>query len=229
MELSERQQKIFKTIVELYIATAQPVGSKQIPQTTDLDCSSATIRNEMMELEQMGLIFQPHISAGRVPTPTGYRYYVDHVMSNNDLSLAKKELASIVVAAREVADVALKMKAAAKVMASIANNAVFVGQDQNDTYYTGLTYLFNQPEFSRNQLIVSMGQLIDNLDKVVSDLQERINQTTVLIGGNDLPDEDCSMVVAPLNKGVVGILGPTRMDYSKSMKLLEEFKQIIDS
>lgn len=229
MELTDRQQKILKAIIEIYIATAQPVGSKQIPDVIGVDCSSATIRNEMMELEGYSLIFQPYTSAGRVPTPSGYRYFVDNIINNNELSLAKKELSTIMVAAREVADVALKMKAAAKAMASIANNAVFVGQNQNDTYYTGLTYLFNQPEFAKNQVIVSMGQLIDNLDRVVADLQESINQTTVLIGGDSMEGSNCSMVVAPLNKGVVGILGPTRMDYSKSMKLLEEFKHIIET
>ena len=229
MELTERQQKIFRAIVESYIATAQPVGSKQLPESFGLDCSSATIRNEMVDLEEMGLIFQPYTSAGRVPTPNGYRYYVDNVIKNDESSLVKKELSSIIVAAREVADVALKMKAAAKAMAAIANNAVFIGQEQNDTYYTGLTYLFNQPEFSRNQLAASMGQLIDNLDQVVANLQESINQTTVLIGNEGMVGDDCSVVVAPLNHGVVGILGPTRMDYAKSMKLLEEFKHVIES
>lgn len=229
MELTERQNNILRIIVEMYIATAQPVGSKQITDVKGLACSSATIRNEMSQLEDWGYIFQPHTSAGRVPTPNGYRYYVENFVKKSNASLAKKELASIIVAAREVADVALKIKVAAKAMASLANNAVFIGQDQNETYYTGLTYLFNQPEFSNNQLVVSMGQLIDNLDKVVNDLQESINQTTVLIGSEVPISDECSMVVAPLKKGVVGILGPTRMDYSKSMRLLDEFKQVIES
>lgn len=229
MELTDRQKNILRIIVEMYIATVQPVGSKQIVEISGLDCSSATIRNEMSQLEDCGYIFQPHTSSGRVPTPNGYRYYVDNFVKNSNASLAKKELASIIVAAREVADTALKIKAVAKAMASVANNAVFIGQEQNETYYTGLTYLFNQPEFANSHLVVSMGQLIDNLDKIVNDLQESINQTTVLIGSEVPIGDDCSMVVAPLNKGVVGILGPTRMDYSRSMKLLDEFKQVIES
>jgi heat-inducible transcriptional repressor len=229
MELSTRQQNILKAITELFIATAQPVGSQHICQNRDFDCSPATIRNEMMALEESGLIFQPHTSSGRVPTPAGYRYYVNQLVKNGSAPLVKKELTAIIVAARQVADTALKMKAAAKAMAAMANNAVFIGQDQRDTYYTGLTYLFNQPEFARNQLLVSMSQLIDNLDKIVADLQASVNQTTVLIGNEGQLGNDCSLVVALLDRGVVGILGPTRMDYSKSMRLLEEFKQAIHS
>ncbi len=75
--LSERKKQILKAIVEAHIDGGEPVGSKYIMQNTLLSCSSATIRNEMAELEQMGFLVQPHTSAGRVPSEAGYRYYVD--------------------------------------------------------------------------------------------------------------------------------------------------------
>lgn len=80
MELSERKQQILKAIIAEYIRTAEPVGSKALAALPELSFSSATIRNEMSELEEMGYLEKPHTSAGRVPSHKGYRFYVDHLM-----------------------------------------------------------------------------------------------------------------------------------------------------
>ena len=87
MELDERKKRILATVVESYIESAEPVGSKQIAEEYEHEYSSATIRNEMKLLEDYGLLEQPHISAGRVPSTKGYRYYVDNLMQNNTLSM----------------------------------------------------------------------------------------------------------------------------------------------
>lgn len=87
MELSERKRKILKLIVESYVATAEPVGSKAIAASEELNLSSATIRNEMADMTAMGLLEQPHTSAGRIPSPQGYRIYVNELMNEHRLSL----------------------------------------------------------------------------------------------------------------------------------------------
>ncbi|MBQ6432253.1 MAG: heat-inducible transcription repressor HrcA [Oscillospiraceae bacterium] len=87
MEMSERKQKILKAIVDLYIRTAEPVGSKTIAAMPDVDFSSATIRNEMAELTNLGYLEQPHTSAGRIPSPAGYRFYIDRLMQDYRLSV----------------------------------------------------------------------------------------------------------------------------------------------
>ena len=87
MELTDRQKQILRAIVDIYVSTAEPVGSKAIAALPDVSCSSATIRNEMAELTQMGLLEQPHTSAGRVPSPAGYRLYIDELMQDYRLSL----------------------------------------------------------------------------------------------------------------------------------------------
>lgn len=87
MELSDRKKKVLRTVVDLYIRTAEPVGSKAIAAMPDMDYSSATIRNELAELTSMGYLEQPHTSAGRVPSPAGYRLYVDELMQNYRISL----------------------------------------------------------------------------------------------------------------------------------------------
>ncbi len=86
MELSDRKKKILRAIVDLYIRTAEPVASKTIAQMPDMDFSSATIRNEMAELTTLGYLEQPHTSAGRIPSPAGYRLYVDELMQDYRLS-----------------------------------------------------------------------------------------------------------------------------------------------
>ena len=91
MAISERKKKILAAVVDEYIRTAEPVGSKAIAQSGCLNCSSATIRNELAELVAMGYLEQPHTSAGRVPTPMGYRMYVNELMEKQRLSLEETE------------------------------------------------------------------------------------------------------------------------------------------
>lgn len=91
MELTERRRKILRTIVESYISTAEPIGSKAIAERAGLTCSSATIRNEMAELERLGLLVQPHTSSGRIPTPAGYRFYVNELMEEHTLSMQETQ------------------------------------------------------------------------------------------------------------------------------------------
>ncbi|MBE6982054.1 MAG: heat-inducible transcription repressor HrcA [Ruminococcaceae bacterium] len=99
MELTERKKKVLRSVVDLYIRTAEPVGSKAITALPDMQYSSATIRNEMADLTTMGYLEQPHTSAGRVPSAAGYRLYVDELMADYRLSL--DETKSINVAIEE--------------------------------------------------------------------------------------------------------------------------------
>ena len=87
MDLNERKKRILKSIVDTYISSGEPVGSKYLSNYMGLDISSATIRNEMSELEQLGLLEQPHTSAGRVPSSLGYKMYVEGLMNSYALSL----------------------------------------------------------------------------------------------------------------------------------------------
>ena len=112
MELTERKKKVLRTIVDMYIRTAEPVGSKAIAELQDMNYSSATIRSEMADLTAMGYLEQPHTSAGRVPSAAGYRLYVDELMADYRLSL--DETASINTAIEE------KMEKVDKLMEKVA-------------------------------------------------------------------------------------------------------------
>ena len=91
MDISERKKKILRAVIENYIDTAEPVGSRTISENLGLGLSSATIRNEMAELTSMGYLEQPHTSAGRVPTPLGYRIYVNELMQDHRLTMSETE------------------------------------------------------------------------------------------------------------------------------------------
>src|SRR5947207_5002442 len=82
MQLSERQQAVLRRVVEEFVTTKQPVGSKMLVERSDLRVSPSTVRAELAELEALGLLTHPHTSAGRVPTETGYRYYADDVLGH---------------------------------------------------------------------------------------------------------------------------------------------------
>ena len=112
MELTERKKKVLRSVVDLYIRTAEPVGSKAITELPDMNYSSATIRNEMADLTAMGYLEQPHTSAGRVPSAAGYRLYVDELMM--DYRLSMDETNSITAAIEE------KMQRVDKMMEKVA-------------------------------------------------------------------------------------------------------------
>ena len=112
MELTERKKKVLRSVVDLYIRTAEPVGSKAITALPDMQYSSATIRNEMAELTAMGYLEQPHTSAGRIPSAAGYRLYVDELML--DYRLSMDETRSMSMAIEE------KMQKVDKVMDQVA-------------------------------------------------------------------------------------------------------------
>ena len=112
MELTERKKKVLRSVVDLYIRTAEPVGSKAITELPDMKYSSATIRNEMADLTAMGFLEQPHTSAGRIPSAAGYRLYVDELMADYRLSI--DETKSINTAIEE------KMQRVDKMMEKVA-------------------------------------------------------------------------------------------------------------
>ena len=97
MKLTERKKKVLRSIVDLYIRTAEPVGSKAIAELPDMKYSSATIRNEMADLTNMGYLEQPHTSAGRIPSAAGYRLYVDELMADYRLSVDETKSINIAI------------------------------------------------------------------------------------------------------------------------------------
>ena len=126
-ELNERKTKILHAIIKNYLETGEPVGSRTISKYTDLNLSSATIRNEMADLEELGYIMQPHTSAGRIPSDKGYRWYVDMLMSQKE-----QEITEIKGQMLEKADKMEELlKQVAKVLANNTNYATMISTPTN--------------------------------------------------------------------------------------------------
>ena len=104
-ELDERKVKILNAIIQNYMETGEPVGSRTISKSSDLNLSSATIRNEMSDLEELGYIVQPHTSAGRIPSDKGYRFYVDHLIAEKDEEIS--DIKDLMIEKTEKMEIAL--------------------------------------------------------------------------------------------------------------------------
>lgn len=158
MDLDERKLKILKAIISNYLETGEPVGSRTISKYTDLNLSSATIRNEMADLEELGLIMQPHTSAGRIPTDQGYRLYVDQMMVEKDTEMDEMKTQLL----ERVDKMESLLRQVARVLANNTNYATLVTAPQ----YQNITLKFIQlSQVNANQLlavIVVDGNVIKN-------------------------------------------------------------------
>ncbi len=126
MQLDERKKKILQAVIRNYLETGEPVGSRTISKYTDLNLSSATIRNEMADLEELGYIVQPHTSAGRIPTDKGYRLYVDTMMSEKDREV--EEMKEMLLEKEDKMEALLKQ--VARVLAQNTNYATMISAPQ---------------------------------------------------------------------------------------------------
>ena len=126
MELDGRKVTILKAIIKTYLETGEPVGSRTISKYSDLKLSSATIRNEMSDLEEMGYIIQPHTSAGRIPSDKGYRFYVDQLMEEKDQEMNQVQELMI----QRVDRLELVLKRLVQVLASKKNYPALISGPQ---------------------------------------------------------------------------------------------------
>lgn len=127
LELDERKEKILKAIIQTYLETGEPVGSRTISKYSDLKLSSATIRNEMSDLEELGYIVQPHTSAGRIPSDKGYRFYVDQIIKEKENEVSEMQELMI----QRVDRVELLLKQLAQILASNTNYATLISGPTN--------------------------------------------------------------------------------------------------
>ena len=160
-QLSERKMKILQAIVANYLETGEPVGSRTISKYTDLNLSSATIRNEMADLEESGYIEQPHTSAGRIPTDAGYRVYVDQLMQERDTEVAemRQEREGLL---ERVDRMEVMLKQVAKVLAYNTNYAAMITAPQNQQIRVKFLQLTMVDDHHILAVIVVDGNVIKN-------------------------------------------------------------------
>ena len=195
-ELDERKKKILKAIIQTYLETGEPVGSRTISKYTDLNLSSATIRNEMSDLEELGYILQPHTSAGRIPSDTGYRLYVDELMREKEQEVS--EIKELMIERTDKMEKVLKQ--VVKVLASSTNYATMI---------TGPTYPRNKLKFIQLSKVAEMqllavlvieGNIVKNH---MITLQEPMDDDTVLKLNLLLNTQLNGLTIEEINLGMI--------------------------
>lgn len=226
--LTERKKTIVKKVVEEYIKKAKPVSSGVLAKKDFSKISSATLRNEMLDLTNEGFLFQPHTSAGKVPTENAFRFFLENFIEQADLD---KKLQNIFLQInKKQEDERKKIKEIAKELANQSGEAVIVAFSKDDYFYTGLSNLFSQPEFQDFSLVRDLSRVIDHLDKTLNQIFDQVKEIKILLGQENPFGNRCGIVLAPLKQAkqkiVIGLLGPMRMDYNRNISLIKFIEKL---
>lgn len=203
--LNDRKKKILKAIIKTYMETGEPVGSRTISKYTDLNVSSATIRNEMSDLTDLGYIIQPHTSAGRIPSDKGYRLYVDELMKEKESEVA--ELRELVL--EKTGKMEKVLKQAAKLLASNTNYATMISVPQ----YSGSRLKFIQLSRVSDLQLVAVVVCENNVIRnQIINLEDEMDDETILklnlllnTNLNGLPIQDINLGMIARLKEQAGI------------------------
>lgn len=220
--MTDRQKRILTEIIRLYADTAEPVGSAVLSEL--LNVSSATIRADMVALENADYIYQPHISAGRVPTDKGYRFYVNHAQNQKPRHRTVQTLEKRVSSLRDKTDSAIKI--ATETLSDLTGNTAFA--TLSDTvYFHGLHQLFSQPEFVDQLRAAQAARFLDEMSEWLFG-REIADQLGIYIGRENpfLRSSGMTMIVSRFDSpysdnSYIGIVGPTRQNYQKVTGLVK--------
>lgn len=233
----DRQIEILKAIIEQFIQTAEPVGSKAIVIKFNLNVSPATIRNDMAALEKQGLIFQPHTSAGRIPTEQGYRLFVDELADYKHAQKIAKTAIAHIIEQNQAHKVKQKIYEAMNILSQAVENLCFATvPDTDGAFFLGTSKILRSHEFINEPMRASQViEVLENGTKFRDTLKKLPTDDSVkiFIGSENLIKEieSCSVIVSRYElegySGHIGILGPTRMRYAYNKAVLEEIKNML--
>ena len=251
MSITKRQENILFAIIEEYAEMAAPVGSVTLAKLFQV--SSATIRSEMARLEDLGLIAQPHTSAGRVPTDAGYRYYVNSLsvqptgsnsasfnsqqvnptfqLKDPQVSDRESRVLEVRINSQARADFAIR-RAVDSLVELTGNLGLATIGDQ--LYMSGIARLFTQPEFTDTERVQAVAKLLDNLEPWLREAAP--GQPLSIFIGQENPIGKASQVSLIISrfrspysdKSYIGVLGPTRQNYHRVMSLVRYAGDILE-
>lgn len=223
--------------MEQFIQTAEPVGSKTVVLHFNLSVSPATIRNDMVSLEKEGFIFQPHISAGRVPTEQGYRLFVDELADYKKAEKIAKTTIAHLLEQNQAHKAKQKIYDAMNLLSQAVDNLCFATvPDKDGAFFLGTSKILRSREFMDEPMRgVQVIEVLENGAKFRNTLKKLPidDNVKIFIGSENLIKEieSCSIIVTRYEldgfAGLIGILGPTRMRYAYNKAVLEEIKKLI--
>ncbi len=236
VELTERQTKILKAVIEEYIEAGEPVGSEVLEKKYELGVSPATIRNEMARLIKTGYLKQPHTSSGRIPTKDAFRFYINHLMEEKKLSVVDE------VAAREKIwdsrfDFDHLMREAVKALAKQTRTLAVASTKDGEIYHAGYANILNMPEFFDIDVTKTILSMLDEVDQIHRLFEKSFDEGSVhFLFGDELGYdylEPCGMVFVNFGaddkkSGSLGVIGSNRLNYSSVVPTVRYFAKLIE-
>ena len=217
--MDSRKEQILKAIIREYIFGAEPVSSKTIVNRYGLNVSSATIRNEMAALESLGYIRQPHVSSGRIPSPSGYRYYVDFLMKNDDLL---EEYSLVDLATSNLKDMRNYLKELAVVLAGLSNYTVIVTEEKVGEETIRHLKLVGLME-DKALLVVLLSS--KKVKDYVIDFLEKVSDEDILrlsmVLNEYLHDKDIGSITSELKQEIIRIFPDSPLLVEEILKMIE--------
>lgn len=231
MIMDSRQECILKAVIEEYVRTAEPVGSKTIALRYGLDVSSATVRNDMATLEKEGFLEAPHTSAGRIPTEKAYVHYLRHFVEPRHEAEIEQTFRGILSRAK---DEEAALKTLAKTLVNLSGETAIIAFGPNWSYYTGVSNLFQKPDFQDLEVVQTLSEVVDRFDEAIRAFYNLVSEKPGVLIGSEGPFGDrMSSILVKYNlpdqgEGVIGLVGPMRMDYATNLGLVEGAKEALD-
>jgi len=248
MIVTERQKEILNRIVADYIDLAQPVSSEFLEEKHHFGICPATIRIEMQKLTDTGFLYQPHTSAGRVPTDKGYRFFVDNLFARQNFVKQNlggfekgfpKEKTLLKVEdliEREMGDGVRFLQSLTKNLASFSSNSLALGYlfDEDLFWKEGWEDVLGEPEFKETKVITDFADVIKHFEKEIEDI--KINSEIKVYIGKENPfskAKEFSIIISSCHfpdkeKGVLAIAGPKRMAYDKNINSLNYLTKLLE-
>lgn len=235
-DLTARQVEILKSLIEEYIETAEPVGSETLEKKHNLSASPATIRNEMVRLTTLGYLKKPHVSAGRIPTPAGMKFYVKQLMKEKELSTAEE------VSVRDkVWDLREKerafLKELTRALAERTGALAVATTNEGDLFASGYANILDMPEFFDIDLTKNLLSVIDDANYLEGLCLGQADDDDIhILLGEELGPRLTgpygfvyTKFHTPMNlTGEIGVLGPSRLNYTFIVPTIRYFGNLIE-
>jgi heat-inducible transcriptional repressor len=234
-DLTPRQLKILKTIIEENIHTGEPVGSEMLDKKYNLGVSPATIRNEMAFLEKEGYLKKPHTSAGRLPTNRALKIYIKQLMEEKQLSVTDE------VAVKEKIwgsrhELNKLLTQATKALASKTASLAITTTDKGDIYHAGYSNVLDLPEFFDIDVTKTVLSMIEDFEAIDRIFSRAVDEEPIhILLGEELGSDflsPCGLIFTDFNssdiKGRIGVLGPSRFDYPYVIPTVRYFGKLIN-
>ena len=230
--LKERQKNILEAVIREYIRTAKPIASTDLAGELDFEVSPATVRSEMLKLDELGYLEQPHTSAGRVPTDRGYRFFVDYAMDAVVPERSERNVIHELFAHDTIEDFT---RECSRTISHLARAFIAIGVDDEVRIDRGFTEILDEPEFQDINHIKQFGKVIDLLDEDIQSFVEDEDEKILIGGENPMKEAQAyTMMITHWShpkgfNGFLALVGPRRMDYQKNISLIRYINSLYES